>query len=65
MSSGLFNQAAGEAEESKGNLHSLEDLLSQSNENNERLTEAAEAEAYYGENDLAIDVLRNKYLAPE
>ena len=28
------------------------------------LARAADAETYYGDNDLAIDVLRNKYLAP-
>ncbi|MDP6037957.1 MAG: adenosylcobalamin-dependent ribonucleoside-diphosphate reductase, partial [Candidatus Latescibacteria bacterium] len=64
MSSGIYKQAVDQTERSKGNLRNLEGLLAQSNEDNEHLTKAADAEAYYGDNDLAIDVLRNKYLAP-
>ncbi|MDP7450052.1 MAG: adenosylcobalamin-dependent ribonucleoside-diphosphate reductase [Candidatus Latescibacteria bacterium] len=36
----------------------------QRNGHDEVLAQAADAEDYYGDNDLAIDVLRNKYLAP-
>ncbi len=52
-------------------VHRLEDLLSQlegngyqRNGHDEILQKAADAETYYGDNDLAIDVLRSKYLAP-
>ena len=52
-------------------VHRLEDLLNQleghglkRNGHDEQLARAADAETYYGDNDLAIDVLRNKYLAP-
>ncbi|MFH1571294.1 MAG: adenosylcobalamin-dependent ribonucleoside-diphosphate reductase [Gemmatimonadota bacterium] len=52
-------------------VHRLEDLLAQleghgykRNGHDELLKRAADAETYYGENDLAIDVLRSKYLAP-
>jgi ribonucleoside-diphosphate reductase alpha chain len=52
-------------------VHRLEDLLSQlegngyqRNGHDEILKKAADAETYYGDNDLAIDVLRSKYLAP-
>ncbi|MCZ6631842.1 MAG: hypothetical protein O7G87_00425, partial [bacterium] len=65
MSSGLFNQAAGGADKPKGKLHNLEDLLAQPNDSQARLIEAADTEAYYGDNELAIDVLRSKYLAPD
>ncbi len=51
--------------------HRLEDLLAQleghgykRNGHDDLLKRAADAETYYGDNDLAIDVLRNKYLAP-
>ncbi|MDA0334582.1 MAG: adenosylcobalamin-dependent ribonucleoside-diphosphate reductase [bacterium] len=36
----------------------------QRNGHDEILRKAADAETYYGDNDLAIDVLRSKYLAP-
>tara|TARA_Y100001933_G_scaffold54710_1_gene54138 strand:+ start:454 stop:2925 length:2472 start_codon:yes stop_codon:yes gene_type:complete len=49
----------------------IEDLLSQleghglkRNGQDDLLARAADAETYYGENDLAVDVLRSKYLAP-
>lgn len=52
-------------------VHRLEDLLSQlegngyqRNGHDEILEKAADAETYYGDNDLAVDVLRSKYLAP-
>ena len=52
-------------------VHRLEDLLTQlegqgykRNGHGEVLERAASATTYYGENDLAIDVLRSKYLAP-
>jgi ribonucleoside-diphosphate reductase alpha chain len=52
-------------------VHRLEDLLSplegngyQRNGHDEILQKAADAETYYGDNDLAVDVLRSKYLAP-
>ena len=52
-------------------VHRLEDLLAQleghgyqRNGHDEVLRRAADAETYYGDNDLAIDVLRSKYLAP-
>jgi ribonucleoside-diphosphate reductase alpha chain len=52
-------------------VHRLEDLLTklegngyQRNGHDEILQKAAAAETYYGDNDLAIDVLRSKYLAP-
>ena len=51
--------------------HRLEDILSQLEENGLKrdgkdslLVRASDAETYYGENTLAIDVLRSKYLAP-
>ena len=51
--------------------HRFEDMLAQledhglnRNGHDARLVRAAEAATYYGDNDLAIDVLRNKYLAP-
>ena len=51
--------------------HRFEDLLAQleghglkRNGHDDLLVCAADAETYYGDNDLAIDVLRNKYLAP-
>lgn len=51
--------------------HRLEDLLAQleghglkRNGHDDLLFRAADSKTYYGENDLAIDVLRNKYLAP-
>ena len=51
--------------------HRFEDLLAQleghglkRNGHDALLARAANAETYYGDNDLAIDVLRNKYLAP-
>lgn len=52
-------------------VHRLEDLLAQleghgyqRNGHDEILQRAADAHTYYGDNDLAIDVLRSKYLAP-
>ena len=52
-------------------VHRMEDLLAQleghgyqRNGHDEILKRAAAAETYYGDNDLAIDVLRSKYLAP-
>jgi ribonucleoside-diphosphate reductase alpha chain len=52
-------------------VHRLDDLLTQlegngyqRNGHDEILQKAADAENYYGDNDLAIDVLRSKYLAP-
>ena len=54
-----------------GVTNRIEDLLSQleghglkRNGQDGLLASAADAETYYGENDLAIDVLRSKYLAP-
>ena len=51
--------------------HRFEDMLAQleghglkRNGHDALLARAADAETYYGDNDLAIDVLRNKYLAP-
>lgn len=53
------------------NSHSLKDLLAQlegrgleRNGHDELLARSVDAEIYYGDNELAIDVLRNKYLAP-
>ena len=53
-------------------VNRLEDLLTQlegngyqRNGHDEILQKAADAETYYGDNDLAIDVLRSKYLAPK
>ena len=52
-------------------VHRLEDILAQlegrgyrRNGHDEVLERAADARTYYGDNDLAIDVLRSKYLAP-
>ena len=52
-------------------VHRMEDLLAQleghgykRNGHDDLLRRAADVETYYGDNDLAIDVLRNKYLAP-
>ena len=52
-------------------VHRLEDLLAQLEDNglkrnghDDLLKKAADAETYYQDNDLAIDVLRSKYLAP-
>ncbi len=52
-------------------VHRLEDLLAQlesrgltEGTSDEELARAADAETYYGDNELAIDVLRSKYLAP-
>lgn len=54
-----------------GVANRIEDLLSQleghglkRNGQDDLLASAADAETYYGENDLAVDVLRSKYLAP-
>ena len=54
-----------------GVTNRIEDLLSQleghglkRNGQDDLLARAADAETYYGENDLAVDVLRSKYLAP-
>ena len=58
-------------EKEQAGAHRFEDLLSQledhglkRNGHDDLLAKSATAEAYYGDNDLAIDVLRNKYLAP-
>ena len=52
-------------------VHRLEDLLAQLEDNglkrnghDDLLKKAADAETYYQDNELAIDVLRSKYLAP-
>ena len=52
-------------------VHRLEELLAQfegrglkPEGSDELLARAADAEEYYGDNELAIDVMRNKYLAP-
>jgi len=52
-------------------VNRLEDLLSQleghglkRNGHDDELARAADAETYYAENELAVDVLRSKYLAP-
>jgi ribonucleoside-diphosphate reductase alpha chain len=70
MSSDQSKSSASDAGAAVG-VHRLEDLLAQlegkgyrENGREELLKKAADAEAYYGDNDLAIDVLRNKYLAP-
>ena len=54
-----------------GVTNRIEDLLTQleghglkRNGQDDLLARAADAETYYGENDLAVDVLRSKYLAP-
>ncbi len=54
-----------------GVANRIEDLLTQleghglkRNGHDDLLARAADAETYYGDNDLAVDVLRNKYLAP-
>ena len=59
------------SETATGVTNRIEDLLSQleghglkRNGQDDLLARAAEAETYYGENDLAVDVLRSKYLAP-
>ena len=61
----------GEASSGETTVHRLEDLLAQleghgykRNGHDDLLRRAADAETYYGDNQLAIDVLRNKYLAP-
>ena len=70
MSSDQSKPSASDARSPVG-VHRLEDLLAQlegkgyrQNGREELLKSAADAETYYGDNDLAIDVLRNKYLAP-
>jgi len=45
-------------------LSQLEGNGYQRNGHDEILQKAADAETYYGDNDLAVDVLRSKYLAP-
>ena len=62
---------AKDAAQAQGGVHRLEDLLAQleghglkRNGHDDLLAKAADAKTYYGENDLAIDVLRSKYLAP-
>ena len=73
MSSNIHESGASETADDtaakKG--HRLEDLLAQvegrgyrRNGHDDILKNAADAETYYAENDLAIDVLRSKYLAP-
>ena len=60
-----------QASEAPESVHRLEDLMAQlegrgyrRNGHDEVLERAADARSYYGDNDLAIDVLRSKYLAP-
>ena len=55
----------------EASVNRLEDLLSQleghglkRNGHDDELARAADAETYYAENELAVDVLRSKYLAP-
>ena len=73
MSSNIYGSGASETADDgaakKG--HRLKDLLAQvenrgyrRNGHDDILKTAADAETYYGDNDLAIDVLRSKYLAP-
>ena len=73
MSSNIYESGASETADDtaaqKG--HRLEDLLAQvegrgyrRNGHDDILKKAADAETYYAGNDLAIDVLRSKYLAP-
>lgn len=57
--------------ETPAGVHRLEDLLAQledhglkRNGHDDLLAKAADAETYYGDNTLAVDVVRNKYLAP-
>ena len=64
-------QRASDASDTPADAHSLKDMLVQlegqgpgRNGHDELLARSADAEIYYGDNDLAIDVLRNKYLAP-
>ena len=45
-------------------MRQLEGNGYQRNGHDEILQKAADAETYYGDNDLAVDVLRSKYLAP-
>ena len=59
------------APDAPAGVHRMEDLLAQleghgyqRNGHDEVLRRAADAETYYGDNDLAVDVLRSKYLAP-
>jgi len=70
MASDQLEQASGAAA-APGGVHRLEDLLAQLEDHGLRrggheevLARAADAETYYQDNDLAVDVLRNKYLAP-
>ncbi|MBT7859634.1 MAG: adenosylcobalamin-dependent ribonucleoside-diphosphate reductase [Gemmatimonadetes bacterium] len=63
--------APGTDSEAPESVHRLEDLLAQlegrgyrRNGHDEVLERAADARSYYGDNDLAIDVLHSKYLAP-
>ena len=73
MSSNIHESGASEtADDTAGKKgHRLEDLLAQvegrgyrRNGHDDILKTAADAETYYAGNDLAIDVLRSKYLAP-
>ena len=71
MSSDQSKSSAPNASGTPVGVHRLEDLLAQlegrgyrQNGREELLKKAADAETYYGDNDLAIDVLRSKYLAP-
>ena len=71
MSSDQSKSSAPNASGTPVGVHRLEDLLAQlegkgyrKNGREELLKKAADAETYYGDNDLAIDVLRSKYLAP-
>ena len=68
MASDRLKQASAETE---AGVHRLEELLAQfegrglkPEGGDELLSRAADAEEYYGDNELAIDVMRNKYLAP-
>ena len=64
-------QIDGAKEQTIDETHRLEDMLTQLEQNglnrdgiDSLLARASDAETYYGENTLAIDVLRSKYLAP-
>ena len=75
MSSETYESGASDTatntDDSIQKVHRLEDLLAQveghgykRNGHDDILKSAADAKTYYPDNDLAIDVLRSKYLAP-
>ena len=72
MSSNIYESGASGTDDTAAEKgHRLEDLLAQvedrgykRNGHDDTLKTAADAETYYADNDLAIDVLRSKYLAP-